>query len=155
MSTFGFLFNKPFRVCEGQSLELTWNPSDRWISYGTGEGKGRWVDVTLLLQWSHLWYQSLLHYQLSPLLLSLIIFFILFSLQWEDRAAPRQWNVSPHWAWHLQIRAYYLGVTCPVPFKYHREGRMCALLCWGGEGFWTISPTAYFGFLKSQKTQFI
>lgn len=27
-----------------------------------------------------------------------------------------RWNVSPLWAWHLQIRAHYPGVTCSVPF---------------------------------------
>lgn len=127
----------PLRGCEGPGLKLTWNPSDRWICYGTDEGQGRWVDVTVLLQWSHLWYQLLLHSQLSPPPLC-HHFLHLTSLQREDGAAPRPRNVSPRRAWHLQIRAHYLGVTCPVPFKYHREGRMC--VCFYALGvLWTIS----------------
>lgn len=115
---------KAFQRAWGQELKLPWNPSDRRICYGTGEGKGRRVDVTILLQWSHLWYQLLLHYQFSsPSFCHDLLHLV--SLQWECSSSYRPWNVSPHWVWHLQIRAHYLGVTCPVPFIYHREGRMC------------------------------
>ena len=113
---------------EGRGLQLTRNPSDGWICIGTDEVTCRWVDVTVLLQWSHLWYQLLLHYQLSSPYFCHYFPRLTF-LRWEDRAAPRPWNVSPRRAWHLQIRAHYPGVTCPVPFKYHREGRMCVVVC--------------------------
>lgn len=74
-------------------------------------------------------------------------------LQWDDRAAARRWNVSPHWAWHLQITAHYLGVTCPVPVKYHREGRMCVCACCYAQGaLRTISHLIFNR--KLQKEQF-
>lgn len=39
-------------------------------------------------------------------------------LQLRSRVGERKegWDVSPRWAWHLQIRAHYLGVTRSVRF---------------------------------------
>lgn len=94
----------------------------------------RWTDISWD-RWSgkagELMWQSNYNGHISNINYSFTITYpLLASLQWEDRAASKPWNVSPRWAWHLQIRAHYLGVTCPVPFKYHREGRMCVcVLC--------------------------
>ena len=51
----------------------------------------------------------------------------------RQNSTYRPWNVSPHWVWHLQIRAHYLGVTRPVPFIFTtgRAGCVCAAMHWG------------------------
>lgn len=104
---------------------------DRIRRRQTDDGEGRRVDVTLLLRRSHLWYQLPLHSQLPPLLRPVTSLCMSFSPRWEGRAALRRRNMSPRWTSRLQITAHYLGVTCPVPLKHHRVGRMCVSIHWG------------------------
>lgn len=114
---------KPLRLM-GISWDRWGTETERWVS---GCDSPITMVTSLISITPSLWITLSPPLSFFPLTSSLLVSpLLLIPLRVKSEVAPRPWNVSPHQAWHLQIRAHYLGVTCPVPFKYRatREGRM-------------------------------